>query len=619
MDPGFSNVVTAVFPDISKPLSAEQKRERAQNNWRKIRKEVFTQNSQPGGFEIISSLAITALPDLMKLNQKLEVGGPSAATDSRASYKSMKAKLHWFFLCPAFDDKGKWISIHQYHNMEFRKHNFWVDGLNPMSLFSATANLIITIFFFFLLIAVPFQIAYDDTTDKFLDQSHRIMAVFAIDTLLNIVTPLKPPKTDTRKVRRSTLSEWSKRYAKIFLVLDILTLIPWVHLVPLGIDSLLFALVHLLRSVRLPRMLTRIPIWIILHNKIEAVPGFGNHLSFMIPIGVAILLFIHLQSCVLYFAGKQFGFVSWNTQFPHWEAVEGRNPSRDNGRTVYLDVDTGAGKCFPNVFQTYRPETVWEQLITMFFVVFGGLLYAILVGLISSAAFCYDASGRLYRQKIDELSEYLHWKNIDDKTKQKLLSYYEFKYKGKYFEERNLLPDMNESLRRELASITCKQLIEKVPFLKREMKDGRDQIYLGKIATALVPIQFIAGDTIVSQGEQATEMYFILHGKVSILVNGNYVTSFADGGFFGEVALIANIPRTATVIAGTNCNLYTLSAKDFNSILLEFDDMKRRIDKIYEERMAKVRLEQAARLFMDRRPSTLQPVTENPNGSNDIH
>ncbi|KAJ3064041.1 hypothetical protein HDU98_000212, partial [Podochytrium sp. JEL0797] len=62
------------------------------------------------------------------------------------------------------------------------------------------------------------------------------------------------------------------------------------------------------------------------------------------------------------------------------------------------------------------------------------------------------------------------------------------------------------------------------------------------------------------------------------------------------VALIANIPRTASVQAATPCHLYSLSAKDFNSIILEFSDIRKRIDQIYEERMERVRQEQAARV-----------------------
>jgi CRP-like cAMP-binding protein len=62
-----------------------------------------------------------------------------------------------------------------------------------------------------------------------------------------------------------------------------------------------------------------------------------------------------------------------------------------------------------------------------------------------------------------------------------------------------------------------------------------------------------------------------------------------------EVALIANIPRTATVQAAVSTCLYRLTRADFMVILGEFDDMRIRIDRIYQERMKKVKEEQEAR------------------------
>ncbi|KAJ3119578.1 hypothetical protein HK100_000248 [Physocladia obscura] len=149
---------------------------------------------------------------------------------------------------------------------------------------------------------------------------------------------------------------------------------------------------------------------------------------------------------------------------------------------------------------------------------------------------------------------------------------------------------MNESLRMEIAAHNCKELIQKVNFLRREANDGRDELFVGRIATVLIACYFVPGDVIITQGE-----YFILSGTVDIIVNGNHVVSFNDGAFFGEVALIANIPRTATVQASSSCSMYRLTRPDFMRILTEFEDVKQRIDVIYNERMAKVKLEEEAR------------------------
>jgi hyperpolarization activated cyclic nucleotide-gated potassium channel 2 len=126
---------------------------------------------------------------------------------------------------------------------------------------------------------------------------------------------------------------------------------------------------------------------------------------------------------------------------------------------------------------------------------------AISVGTIASIAMGLDIPARLFRQKMDEVNEYMSWKNLPQITRHKVRRYYEIKYRGKYFEEGTLLNEMNESLRQEIAIHNCRELIQKVPFLRREENDGRDEIFLGKIATSLVACYFVAGDVIINQGE----------------------------------------------------------------------------------------------------------------------
>ncbi|KAJ3380259.1 anaphase-promoting complex subunit Hcn1 [Entophlyctis sp. JEL0112] len=144
-----------------------------------------------------------------------------------------------------------------------------------------------------------------------------------------------------------------------------------------------------------------------------------------------------------------------------------------------------------------------------------------------------DASGRLYKQKIDELNDYMRWKDLSEMTRRKVLKYYEIKYRGKYFEEATLLNEMNDSLRMEITTHNCRQLISKVPFLKREVGDGRDELFLGRIAAVLSPCYYVAGDVVITAGDVGSEMFFILAGTVCIIVNGSRVGSLSEGSFFG--------------------------------------------------------------------------------------
>jgi CRP-like cAMP-binding protein len=62
-------------------------------------------------------------------------------------------------------------------------------------------------------------------------------------------------------------------------------------------------------------------------------------------------------------------------------------------------------------------------------------------------------------------------------------------------------------------------------------------------------------------------MYFIFKGVLEIIVNGKPVGALGDGAFFGEVALLDKLPRTATIRALSNTILYRLGLEDFLPIL----------------------------------------------------
>ncbi|ORY25674.1 camp-binding domain-like protein [Rhizoclosmatium globosum] len=186
-----------------------------------------------------------------------------------------------------------------------------------------------------------------------------------------------------------------------------------------------------------------------------------------------------------------------------------------------------------------------------------------------------NPSGRLFTQKMEQLVDYVKWKNLSVETEQKLFTYYETKYRGKFFEEESLLSEMNESLRAEISLQNTRMLLERVPFLRRDVGDGRDEIFIGRLAMALRPQYY--------QGDSGHDMFFILSGKVDVFVGDRKVVSLYDGAYIGEVALITKVLRTASVQAVAPSVLYRLTYMDFHQILDEFADMKTRIDELAKE------------------------------------
>lgn len=88
-----------------------------------------------------------------------------------------------------------------------------------------------------------------------------------------------------------------------------------------------------------------------------------------------------------------------------------------------------------------------------------------------------------------------------------------------------------------------------------------------KIADALQPVTFNTGEVIVKEGDEGDNFYLIDEGEVDVSVNGKAVTTLHRGGYFGELALLYNAPRQATVIARTPLKLERLDKLGFTRLL----------------------------------------------------
>jgi len=83
----------------------------------------------------------------------------------------------------------------------------------------------------------------------------------------------------------------------------------------------------------------------------------------------------------------------------------------------------------------------------------------------------------------------------------------------------------------------------------------------------LLRAQLVPPGTIVSaRGEPAAAMYFIVSGDVEVELSSRALR-FSAGDFFGELALLRNTMRSATVLSLTQCRLLTLTADDFSHLL----------------------------------------------------
>ena len=84
-----------------------------------------------------------------------------------------------------------------------------------------------------------------------------------------------------------------------------------------------------------------------------------------------------------------------------------------------------------------------------------------------------------------------------------------------------------------------------------------------QLASSLVPVRVAAGEDVFRQGESGDRFYIVDRGEVLVSVDAQPVNRLGRGGYFGEIALLRDVPRTATVTAETDTSLLALERDEF--------------------------------------------------------
>jgi CRP-like cAMP-binding protein len=108
---------------------------------------------------------------------------------------------------------------------------------------------------------------------------------------------------------------------------------------------------------------------------------------------------------------------------------------------------------------------------------------------------------------------------------------------------------------------------------------------LEAIAAIADEIDLPKGKVLIREGERGREFFVLLEGEAEVLKGRRAIRKLGPGDFFGEIALIGNTPRTATVVARTPVRALVITDRAFRALLEKMPELQLKVMQTLAERL----------------------------------
>lgn len=464
----------------------------------------------------------------------------------------------------------------------------WV--IHPCSSFRFYWDLCMLLLLVANLIILPVAISFfnDDLSTRWIAFNCLSDTIFLIDIVVNFRTGIMQQDNAEQVILDPKLI--AKHYLRTWFFLDLISSIPLDYIFLIFnqdfSDSVqilhagralrilrLAKLLSLVRLLRLSRLVRYVSQWeeVYFLNMASVFMRIFNLICMMLLIG-------HWSGCLQFLVPMLQGFPpnSWVAINELQEAFWLEQYSWALFKAMSHMLCIGYGR-FP-------PQSLTDMWLTMLSMISGATCYALFLGHATNLIQSLDSSRRQYREKVKQVEEYMAYRKLPREMRQRITEYFEHRYQGKFFDEELILGELSEKLREDVINYNCRSLVASVPFFA-----NADSNFVSDVVTKLRYEVFQPGDIIIKEGTIGSKMYFIQEGIVDIVMaNGEVATSLSDGSYFGEICLLTNARRVASVRAETYCNLFSLSVDHFNAVLDQYPLMRRTMESVAAERLNKI-------------------------------
>jgi CRP/FNR family transcriptional regulator, cyclic AMP receptor protein len=118
--------------------------------------------------------------------------------------------------------------------------------------------------------------------------------------------------------------------------------------------------------------------------------------------------------------------------------------------------------------------------------------------------------------------------------------------------------------------------------------EGLSREELTQLARVTEDLEASPGDVLCKEGEIGHEFFVIVDGEIEVTRKGRKLATRGGGEFVGEIALLEQIPRTATVKAKTPLRFFVLTQTDFQHLVNQNPSVERKVLRALARRVAEL-------------------------------
>ncbi|CAG9460829.1 unnamed protein product [Pedinophyceae sp. YPF-701] len=421
-------------------------------------------------------------------------------------------------------------------------------------------------------VMVPYEASFQVGESTFITFfEYSVDAVFFFDILLNFRTAFVDNQgtliNDQRAVAGHYLSTWFS--------VDLLASIPFelfAQIIGLNVSSN----VTLLAFLKTPRLLR-------LGRLLRFFERMRNANIFKIfKLMMIMCMFAHWIGCGLHLIGK--------TQFddgkPSWIEDQLR-PEEQNDKlsrylqAYYLSFELLVGD---NVGPTNNLERFYCSLVLLV----GACFYASVVGNMALLVSNLNATAARHKHKQELVSDVIRYLGLPADINDRVQEYFDYltTYAHPGPDGINFLMELPWSLYEDIAMHLHGHRVRQVTLFA-----SCEDAFITHLVTKLKNAVYMPSEIVFRSGDVGHEMYMIYKGRVAVInSHGETVAVLKQGGYFGELALLATARRTANCTTLTHCDLAVLRAHDLAITMKDFPEAAMMVREAALRRLAEIQV-----------------------------